>query len=113
MKNRVPFDVKVNMFLEGEHKSSTEDVFRRIAQHLFNNAVQRKRKVVDNNNKNIVLPLTKEEQEILDKTETLLIEIDELKDHAKTIGNKCAELTKALDVILDKYVMEIPDSIDE
>ena len=115
-KNKIQLEVKVHTWLEGQWKPNSEDVFRRIAQHLYNNAIQRKRPIGITKPTNVAiygymsLELDANELAILNDTKILLRKIDKISTVAKELNVECAKLTDRLSVILEKYVSEIPDT---
>ena len=117
-KNKIQFDVKLHVWLEGDHRANIQDVYRRIAQHIINNAIQRRRTLCElpsemtDNSYVIGIELTDAEQTILNRVQAVLVDIGSLKERIEAINISCNNITNDLIPILSNYLNELPNSED-
>lgn len=110
MSAKIPLEVKLHIWLDGSHAPTTDDVQRRVVQHFFNNAIQRKRPLEINHKGQLALQFTKEETDVLESMTTLLEKINDLKIQVTSINSECISLSNTLDKVLDKYVNEVVET---
>lgn len=111
MATIITLEAKFHLWMEGVHQPNTDDIRRRIIQHIFNHAIQRKRSVEiafsAPKEDALLLYLTKQETEILKDGNSLFTEIETFRTKANELNEKCKTFSVKLDTVLDKYVNEL------